>query len=75
MSKPSRTLRAGSPVAQGTSGLSAGLGRSSGHCRADSIDDLDATVIQVGRRLAFADGKVEVAGEPIGKANTMLIVA
>jgi len=32
-------------------------------------------VTQVGRRLAFADGKVEVTGEPIGKANTMLIVA
>ena len=37
--------------------------------------EASATVTHTGRRLAFADGRVEVAGKPIAKASAVFAVA
>jgi acyl-coenzyme A thioesterase 13 len=37
--------------------------------------EASATVTRAGRRLAFADGRVEVAGRPVAKASAVFAVA
>ena len=37
--------------------------------------EASATVTRAGRRLAFADGRVEVAGQPVAKASAVFAVA
>jgi len=37
--------------------------------------EASATVTRAGRRLAFADGRVEVAGKPVAKASAVFAVA
>jgi acyl-coenzyme A thioesterase 13 len=37
--------------------------------------EASATVMRVGRRLAFADGRVDVAGKPVAKASAVFAVA
>ena len=37
--------------------------------------EASATVTRAGRRLAFADGRVEAAGEPVAKASAVFAVA
>jgi uncharacterized protein (TIGR00369 family) len=37
--------------------------------------EASATVMRVGRRLAFADGRVDVAGQPVAKASAVFAVA
>ena len=37
--------------------------------------EASATVTRAGRRLAFADGMVEVAGKPVAKASAVFAVA
>ncbi len=37
--------------------------------------EASATVTRAGRRLAFADGRVEVVGKPVAKASVVFAVA
>ncbi len=37
--------------------------------------EASATVTRAGRRLAFADGRVEAAGKPVAKASAVFAVA
>jgi uncharacterized protein (TIGR00369 family) len=37
--------------------------------------EASATVTRAGRRLAFADGRVDVAGKPVAKASAVFAVA